>query len=146
MLFRSGIDLVALGPRTAWVDCDVLQADGGTRTAAITGAYVALAHAAARLQSEGKLASSPLRHAVAAVSLGIHEGVPLLDLAYVEDRDASVDLNLVMDSSGRFIEVQASGEEATFGAGELESMLAMGRDGIARILELQRVAISAAQP
>ena len=142
---RAGIDLVAFGPRTAWVDCDVLQADGGTRTAAITGAYVALAHAVRRLRSGGKLEVDPLRHAVAAVSLGVVEGVPLLDLAYVEDKDAAVDLNLVMDSGGRFIEVQASGEESTFTAGELDAMLALGREGIGRILELQAVAISEVQ-
>jgi len=143
---RAGIDLVALGARTAWIDCDVLQADGGTRTAAISGAYVALAHAVRRLQSEGKLASSPLKDPVAAVSLGIVGGTALLDLAYVEDKDASVDLNLVMDGQGRFIELQASGEEATFTGDELASMLALGREGITRILELQRVAISGGQP
>jgi len=143
---RAGVDLVSLGARTAWVDCDVLQADGGTRTAAISGAYVALAHAIRRLQSEGKLSSSPLKGPVAAVSLGVVEGLPLLDLAYVEDKDASVDLNLVMDAGGRFIELQASGEEATFSGGDLEAMLALGRDGIGRILELQRVAISGGQP
>lgn len=143
---RAGIDLVALGTRTAWIDCDVLQADGGTRTAAISGAYVALAHAVRRLQSEGKLASSPLKDPVAAVSLGIVGGTALLDLAYVEDKDASVDLNLVMDGQGRFIELQASGEEATFTGDELASMLALGREGITRILELQRVAISGGQP
>jgi len=143
---RAGIDLVALGARTAWIDCDVLQADGGTRTAAISGAYVALAHAVRRLQSEGKLASSPLKDPVAAVSLGIVGGTALLDLDYLEDKDASVDLNLVMDGQGRFIELQASGEEATFTGDELASMLALGREGITRILELQRVAISGGQP
>lgn len=143
---RAGIDLVALGARTAWIDCDVLQADGGTRTAAISGAYVALAHAVRRLQSEGKLPSSPLKDPVAAVSLGIVGGTALLDLAYVEDKDASVDLNLVMDGQGRFIELQASGEEATFTGDELASMLALGREGITRILEIQRVAISGGQP
>lgn len=143
---RAGIDLVALGARTAWIDCDVLQADGGTRTAAISGAYVALAHAVRRLQSEGKLAANPLKDPVAAVSLGIVGGTALLDLAYVEDKDASVDLNLVMDGQGRFIELQASGEEATFTGDELASMLALGREGITRILELQRVAISGGQP
>ena len=143
---RAGIDLVALGARTAWIDCDVLQADGGTRTAAISGAYVALAHAVRRLQAEGKLATHPLKDPVAAVSLGIVGGTALLDLAYVEDKDASVDLNLVMDGQGRFIELQASGEEATFTGDELSSMLALGREGITRILELQRVAISGGQP
>jgi ribonuclease PH len=143
---RAGIDLVALGARTAWIDCDVLQADGGTRTAAISGAYVAVAHAVRRLQAEGKLATNPLKDPVAAVSLGIVGGTALLDLAYVEDKDASVDLNLVMDGQGRFIELQASGEEATFTGDELSSMLALGREGITRILELQRVAISGGQP
>ena len=143
---RAGIDLVALGARTAWIDCDVLQADGGTRTAAISGAYVALAHAVRRLQSEGKLAANPLKDPVAAVSLGIVGGTALLDLAYVEDKDASVDLNLVMDGQGRFIELQASGEEATFTGDELASMLALGREGIMRIRDLQRVAISGGQP
>lgn len=143
---RAGIDLVAFGARTAWIDCDVLQADGGTRTAAISGAYVALAHAVRRLQSEGKLAANPLKDPVAAVSLGIVGGTPLLDLAYVEDKDASVDLNLVMDGQGRFIELQASGEEATFTGEELAAMLALGREGITRVLELQRVAISGGQP
>ena len=143
---RAGIDLVALGARTAWIDCDVLQADGGTRTAAISGAYVALAHAVRRLQSEGKVAANPLKDPVAAVSLGIVGGTALLDLAYVEDKDASVDLNLVMDGQGRFIELQASGEEATFTGDELASMLALGREGITRSLELQRVAISGGQP
>jgi len=123
-----------------------LQADGGTRTAAISGAYVALAHAVRRLQSEGKLASNPLKDPVAAVSLGIVGGTALLDLAYVEDKDASVDLNLVMDGQGRFIELQASGEEATFTGDELASMLALGREGIMRIRDLQRVAISGGQP
>lgn len=143
---RAGIDLVAFGARTAWIDCDVLQADGGTRTASISGAYVALAHAVRRLQSEGKLAANPLKDPVAAVSLGIVGGTPLLDLAYVEDKDASVDLNLVMDGQGRFIELQASGEEATFTGEELAAMLALGREGITRVLELQRVAISGGQP
>jgi ribonuclease PH len=140
---RASLDLEALGARTVWIDCDVLQADGGTRTASITGAYVALALALRRIQAEGKLATSPLRTPVAAVSLGVVADQVLLDLAYVEDRDAAVDLNLVMDGRGRFIELQASGEESTFSSEQLDAMLAHGRDGIRRILELQQAALSA---
>jgi len=140
---RASLDLEALGARTVWIDCDVLQADGGTRTASITGAYVALALALRRIQAEGKLATSPLRTPVAAVSLGVVADQVLLDLAYVEDRDAAVDLNLVMDGRGRFIELQASGEESTFSSEQLDAMPAHGRDGIRRILELQQAALSA---
>jgi len=139
---RASLDLEALGARTVWIDCDVLQADGGTRTASITGAYVALALALRRIQAEGKLATSPLRTPVAAVSLGVVADQVLLDLAYVEDRDAAVDLNLVMDGRGRFIELQASGEESTFSSEQLDAMLAHGRNGIRRILELQQAALS----
>jgi hypothetical protein len=112
------------------------------RTASITGAYVALALALRRIQAEGKLATSPLRTPVAAVSLGVVADQVLLDLAYVEDRDAAVDLNLVMDGRGRFIELQASGEESTFSSEQLDAMLAHGRNGIRRILELQQAALS----
>jgi ribonuclease PH len=127
---RAAVDLEALGARTVWIDCDVLQADGGTRTASITGAFVALGLALRKLQAAGKLTKSPLKPGVAAVSVGVVQDVPLLDLAYVEDRDAAVDLNLVMDGSGQFIELQASGEEATFSDTQLASMLALGRAGI----------------
>ena len=139
---RASLDLEALGARTVWIDCDVLQADGGTRTASITGAYVALALALRRIQVEGKLAASPLRTPVAAVSLGVVADQVLLDLAYTEDRDAAVDLNLVMDGRGRFIELQASGEESTFSSEQLDAMLAHGREGIRQILALQQAAIA----
>lgn len=140
---RAAVDLEALGSRTIWIDCDVLQADGGTRTASITGGFVALGLALRKLQADGKLTKSPLKPGVAAVSLGIFRDVALLDLAYVEDKDASVDLNLVMDANGQFIELQASGEEATFSDAQLASMLALGRAGIREILAIQQAAIAA---
>ena len=138
---RAALDLEKLGPRTVWVDCDVLQADGGTRTAAITGAYVALALAMRKLQAEGKLPASPLLGAVAAVSVGIVGGQPLLDLCYTEDVAASVDLNLVLNSAGEFIELQGTGEEATFSETQLAAMLALGRGGIRQLLAMQQEAL-----
>src|SRR5262245_24494584 len=111
---RAAIDLEKLGPRTIWIDCDVLQADGGTRTAAISGSFVALAIAVRRLIADGKLTENPMLHAVAAVSIGIVDKRPLLDLCYTEDAAAEVDFNLVMNSVGEFIELQGSGEESTF--------------------------------
>src|SRR5579872_5765768 len=127
---RAAIDLEKLGSRTIWVDCDVLQADGGTRTAAITGAYVALSLAVKKLMAEGKLKESPLLHAVAAVSVGIVNQQALLDLCYIEDAAAAVDLNLVMNAAGEFIELQGTGEESTFSDSQLAAMLALGRTGI----------------
>jgi ribonuclease PH len=138
---RAAVDLEALGSRTIWIDCDVLQADGGTRTASITGAYVALALALRKLVAEGKLPAPPIRSAVAAVSLGVCGGTPLADLAYTEDRDAAVDLNLVMNEAGEFIELQASGEESTFGDEQLAAMLRMGRASIRNLFAAQRRAI-----
>src|SRR5436190_4511259 len=111
---RAAIDLDKLGPRTIWVDCDVLQADGGTRTAAITGAFVALSLAVQKLMLDGKLTVNPLLHPVAAVSVGIVDKLALLDLCYTEDAAAEVDLNLVMNAEGQIIELQGSGEESTF--------------------------------
>ena len=139
---RAAIDLEKIGPRTICVDCDVLQADGGTRTAAITGAYVALSLAVKKLIAEKKLAASPLLHAVAAVSVGIVDGRALLDLNYVEDVGASVDMNLVMNDSGQFIELQGSGEEATFSETELASLLALGKTGIGELLLAQQKALA----
>jgi len=140
---RAAVDLEALGTRTLWIDCDVLQADGGTRTASITGAYVAIGLAVRRLKAEGKLAdSTEVLKGVAAVSVGVVKDVALLDLAYVEDKDAAVDLNLVMNAAGEFVELQASGEEATFSDAQLASMLALGRAGIREILALQTTAIA----
>ncbi len=140
---RAALDLEKLGARTIWVDCDVLQADGGTRTAAITGAYVALSLAVRKMMGEGKLLESPILHAVAAVSVGIVEKRALLDLCYTEDAAAEVDLNLVMNSAGQFIELQGSGEEATFSEAQLGDMLGLGKAGIHELLEAQKAALQA---
>jgi ribonuclease PH len=139
---RAALDLDKLGARTIWVDCDVLQADGGTRTAAITGAYVALSLAVRKLLKEGKLKENPISHAVAAVSVGIVDGRPLLDLCYVEDAAAAVDLNLVMNAAGAFIELQGTGEESTFSEGELGDMLTLGKAGISQLLAAQIAALA----
>ena len=140
---RAAIDLNKLGSRTIWVDCDVLQADGGTRTAAITGAYVAMALATRKLVAEGKLPADPMRHAVAAVSVGIVGKQPLLDLCYTEDAAAEVDLNMAMTAAGEFIELQGTGEEATFSQTQLADMLALGRFGIGELLAIQQAALAA---
>jgi ribonuclease PH len=139
---RAAIDLEKLGARTIWVDCDVLQADGGTRTAAITGAYVALSLAIRKLLTEGKLTASPLLHPVAAVSMGIVNGHPMLDLCYAEDVAATVDFNLVMNSAGEFIELQGSGEEATFSQAQLTALLDVGKSGIRTLLGAQQSALA----
>ena len=123
---RAAIDLGKLGSRTIWIDCDVLQADGGTRTAAISGSFVALSIAIRRLIAEGKLTENPMLHAVAAVSVGIVHSRPLLDLCYTEDAAAEVDMNLVMNSVGEFIELQGSGAESTFSEEQLEKLLSLG--------------------
>jgi ribonuclease PH len=139
---RAALDLHKLGARTICVDCDVLQADGGTRTAAITGAFVALSLAVKKLIADRKLTESPILHAVAAVSVGIVNGRPLLDLCYTEDVAAAVDMNLVMNDGGRFIELQGSGEEATFSETELADLLALGKAGIGELLVAQQKAIA----
>ena len=138
---RAAIDLEKVGPRTIWVDCDVLQADGGTRTAAITGAYVALGLAVKKLIADGRLSASPLLHPVAAASVGIVNGHAMLDLCYTEDVTASVDMNLVMNSAGEFIELQGSGEESTFSEEQLASLLALGKGGIRKLIALQQSAL-----
>jgi ribonuclease PH len=139
---RAALDLQKLGSRTIWVDCDVLQADGGTRTAAITGAYVALSLAVKKLIAEGKLTQNPILHAVAAVSMGMVGGQALLDLCYVEDAAAAVDFNLVMNSAAEFIELQGSGEEATFGEDQLAALLALGKAGVRDLLSAQQAALA----
>ena len=139
---RAALDLERLGQRTIWVDCDVLQADGGTRTAAITGAYVALMLAVRRLMADGKLTENPILHAVAAVSIGIVNRQALLDLNYVEDAAAAVDFNLVMNSAGEFIELQGTGEEATFSEQQLSELLSLGKTGIRQLLETQEAALA----
>jgi len=138
---RAAVDLEKLGPRTVWIDCDVLQADGGTRTAAITGAYVALHLAVKKLRSEGKLKENPLLTAVAAVSVGIVRRQLLLDLCFAEDAAAQVDMNIVMTAAGEFIEVQGSGEEATFSQNQLLEMIESGKAGIRELLKLQQAVL-----
>ena len=138
----AGIDLEKLGQRTIWVDCDVLQADGGTRTAAITGAYVALTLAVRKLMSAGKLAVNPMLHEVAAVSVGWWAERCWLDLCYEEDVAASVDMNLVMNSKGEFIELQGTGEESTFSEEELGRMLAVGKAAIQELVQIQRAVLA----
>jgi ribonuclease PH len=134
---RAVIDLERLGANTLWVDCDVLQADGGTRTASITGAYVATRLAVQRLIDEGKLRESPLTDSVAAVSAGLFGDIAYLDLAYVEDRDAQVDFNIVMTGQGRFVEVQGTGEESTFSQGQLDELLGLAQKGLREISAFQ---------
>jgi len=134
---RAIIDLERLGQNTLWVDCDVLQADGGTRTASITGAYVASRLAVQKLLDEGKLKESPLVDSVAAVSAGILGESPLLDLAYVEDRDAAVDFNVVMTGQGKFVEVQGTGEESTFSQAQLDELLILAQKGLREIGAIQ---------
>lgn len=141
---RAVVDLAALGERTLWVDCDVLQADGGTRTASITGAYTALALACARLQKSGALSRNPLRDSVAAISVGVIDGELRLDLPYEEDARAEVDMNVVATGSGRFVEVQGTGEGATFSVEELSGLTALALGGIRELGELQRRALEAA--
>ena len=140
---RAALDLVKIGPRTVWIDCDVLQADGGTRTASITGGYVALSLALAKLKADGLLTVDPIVSPVAAVSVGVVNDVPILDLPYVEDVAAEVDMNLVMNAEGEFIELQGTGEKDTFSDAELAAMLTHGRKGISELLELQNAAIAA---
>jgi ribonuclease PH len=143
---RAVVDLEKLGPRTIWVDCDVLQADGGTRTAAITGASLAVTLACRQLVEEKKLPEIPIRQLVAAVSAGVRDGVAILDLNYEEDKDVTVDLNLVATEDGGLVEVQGAGEEATFSHAELLQMLALGEKGIAQLIEAQRVVLAQFAP
>jgi len=135
---RAITRLEALGERQVTLDCDVIQADGGTRTAAISGAYVALAIAMHRLQAAGKLKKNPLYGQVAAISVGIYQGTPVLDLDYPEDCSAETDMNVVMNGSGDFIEVQGTAEGHPFSQGELDAMLALARQGIDQLLAEQR--------
>lgn len=135
---RGIVDLNALGERTIWIDCDVIQADGGTRTASITGAFVALFLALKKIKDDGVIDKIPLKDYVAAISVGIHEGVPILDLEYVEDSNAEVDMNIVMTGSGEFVEVQGTGEGRPFSRQELEDMLALAAKGINELIAMQK--------
>ncbi len=141
---RACIDLAALGERSVVLDCDVIQADGGTRTASITGGYVALALAMKALRQAGKLKRDPLIGHVAAISVGIYKGEPVLDLDYPEDSEAETDMNVVMNEAGGFIEIQGTAEGHAFREDELGSMLAMARKGIAHLIDAQQQAIEAA--
>ena len=138
---RAVFDLKALGERTLHLDCDVLQADGGTRCASITGAWVAASDAIALLLQRGDLQASPIRDAVAAVSVGLVGGRPVLDLDYEEDSACQADVNVVMTGSRAFVEVQGTGEEATFTRAELDAMLALAEGGIAQLVQMQRGAL-----
>lgn len=134
---RAVIDLQKLGENTLWVDCDVLQADGGTRTASITGAYLAARLAVQKLLDANKIKENPISDSIAAVSVGICGGHELLDLAYVEDKDAEVDANVVMTGRGQFVEVQSSGEESTFSPEQLQGMLTLAQKGLKELASLQ---------
>ena len=140
---RAAVNLDRVGPRTFWIDCDVLQADGGTRTAAITGGFVALSLAVKKLLVEGKLMEDPALQPVAAVSVGLVNQEPLLDLCYAEDAAAAVDLNLAMNGAGEFIELQATGEEATFSETQLAALLALGKAGLRQLLAAQQATLAA---
>lgn len=135
---RAVVDLEALGEQTVILDCDVLQADGGTRTASITGAFVAMAIALRQMVEFGSLARSPVKDHVAAVSVGIVDGRPLVDLTYEEDSRAQVDMNVVMTGSGRFVEVQATAEQQPFDDSQLHQLLALARNSIQRLIEIQK--------
>jgi ribonuclease PH len=139
---RAVIDLSALGPRSIQVDCDVLQADGGTRTAAITGAFVAVHDALTWLQSRKLLSAPAVRDFVAAVSVGIYQGVPVLDLDYAEDSACGTDMNLVMTGAGRFVELQGTAEGEPFSRAEVDALLALGEQGIAELIAQQRRALA----
>src|SRR6266700_1045625 len=139
---RAVVDLEKLGPRTIWIDCDVLQADGGTRTAAITGASLAVTIACRKLAKEKKVEAPPIRKLVAAVSAGMLDGKAIVDLDYEEDKRVTVDFNLVATEDSEFVEVQGSGEEATFSTAQLEDMIAIGRKGIADLIAAQRVVLA----
>ena len=139
---RAVFDLKKFSGKTLWLDCDVLQADGGTRTASITGAYVAAQIAIGKLIDGGQLTENPFTNSVAAVSVGIYQDTPVLDLNYLEDKDATVDANLIMTGSGQYVEVQSSGEESTFSREQLDELLELGAKGVNEIIQHQEQAIS----
>jgi len=138
---RSVIDLKALGERTLWIDCDVIQADGGTRTASITGAYVAVVDALAVLRKAGALHALPITDYLAATSVGVVEGVPLLDLAYGEDSRAAVDMNLVMTGSGGLVEIQGTGEEGPFSREQFDTLMSLAVSGVRQLVAIQRASL-----
>ena len=139
---RAVVDAAALGERTITVDCDVIQADGGTRTASITGGYVALVDAIRHMQKQGLITKNPIYGQVASVSVGIYKGVPVLDLDYAEDSNAETDMNVVMNEAGAFIEVQGTAEGHAFRMGELQAMLELAQGGIGELIAKQRAALA----
>ena len=141
---RAAVDMTKLGERQILIDCDVIQADGGTRTASITGAFVALQIAVRKLLADGRIAENPLVGSVAAISVGVVGGVPLLDLDYPEDSGCDSDINLVMLNADKIIEIQGTAEGAAFGMDELQQLVALGQKGIRELSELQRQAVQAA--
>jgi ribonuclease PH len=138
---RAVVDLGKLGERTITLDCDVIQADGGTRTASITGSFVALQDAVSSLMQKGLVKENPLKDAVAAISVGIYQGVPVLDLDYPEDSDCDTDMNVVMLGSGHFVEVQGTAEGHPFSREEMDTLLELAKNGIAQLIEMQRKAL-----
>lgn len=140
---RAVIDLRQLGERTVWIDCDVIQADGGTRTASITGAFVALVGAMDHLRQKGLLQRLPIKDFLAATSVGVVGGIPMLDLAYIEDSAAAVDLNLVMTGQGGLVEVQGTGEEGPFPRAQLDELLALAESGVQRLIGIQKGVLGA---
>ena len=132
------MDLEQLGERTIWIDCDVIQADGGTRTASITGAFIALMDALLKLKNEDKLENIPIKNYLAAISVGVVDGETLLDLNYYEDFNAKLDMNVVMTDAGEYIEIQGTGEEAPFNKKELSNLLELAEKGINEIIEIQK--------
>lgn len=135
---RSVVDLTKIGGRTIWIDADVIQGDGGTRTAAITGSFIALAEAIEKLKKGGLIAESPIKDYVAAVSVGMVDGKPILDICYHEDSRAEVDMNVVMTGSGEFVEIQGTAEGKSFSKREMDGLLALAKKGIAELIELQK--------
>lgn len=138
---RTVVDMKKLGERTIWIDCDVIQADGGTRCASITGSFIALVLALARLKKDGVLSQIPVSDYVAAVSVGMLDGKPALDLDYEEDSTADVDMNIIMTGDGRFIEVQGTAEKEPFSKNEMEKLLSLAKDGIEDIIAIQKKAL-----
>ena len=138
---RAAVDLKKLGPRTVTLDCDVIQADGGTRTASISGAFVALSQALGKLQANGVFEQNPVFGNVASVSVGIYNGVPVLDLDYSEDASAETDMNVVMDDRGRFVEIQGTAEGVPFTGDEMAAMLQLARTGIQDIINAQNAVL-----
>jgi ribonuclease PH len=143
---RAGVDLTALGENTITVDCDVIQADGGTRTAAITGGFVALADAIAHLQRNSIISSNPLKHHIASISVGIYNGVPVADLDYIEDSGCDTDMNIVMNDAGQFIEIQGTAETEPFSEPQLQQLLGLAKSAILQLISKQREALRILAP